>query len=64
MIPVVRTVAIGSMTTVGFLSSCTYLVQAVVQIKRHGVRTWVEAGFNQLADLVDEGIEAVEEEVL
>lgn len=58
-----RTFSTGVMAGVGVTSSCTYCVQAVVQIKRHGFKTWLEAGFNQLDRVVGE-VEEIEEEVL
>lgn len=58
-----KTVEITMMTAIGFTSSCTYIVQAVVQITRHGFKTWLEAGFNQLANLAEEIEDTVEYEV-
>jgi len=52
------------MAAIGVTSSCTYCVQAVVQIKRHGFKTWLEAGFNQLEKVAEEVAGEIEEELV
>lgn len=46
-------------TGVGVASSVTYVTQACAQIRHHGVRAWLEAGFGS----VERRVEEIEEEL-
>lgn len=44
-------------TGVGVASSATYVLQSWHQIKVHGLRHWMEAGFEKLEDQIDDALD-------
>lgn len=53
----------STVTTIGVLSSLTYAVQAGTQIRRHGIRHWLEVGFEKVEEVVTEVDTRLTEEV-
>lgn len=54
MLRTAQTIGTNATMIIGVTSSFTYALQACCQIKRHGFRHWLEAGFEKAEEKVEE----------